>query len=214
MQIDHIFVFSKNKGIEADELVKFGFQEGSSRIHQGQGTTNRKFYFENFFLEILWVCNEKEIKSEPLAKTELWERSKFETSGYSPFGLCLKNTEDTDKIFRRSQVYQPAYFLKGFSIDFISSDKKKELPWLFRLPFRDKQNQSDEPIDHKNQIKKLTKAIFGLTNPKISEELVSVFQSADIDFQMSDELFLTLEFDNCKLGSEHLFKDFPLLIKY
>jgi len=72
MEIDHIFIFSKNDGKEADKLVEFGLTEGSNRIHPGQGTTNRKFYFENFFLEVLWVIDETEIRSDLTSKTKLW----------------------------------------------------------------------------------------------------------------------------------------------
>ena len=112
MHIDHIFIFSQNQGQEADELVNFGLTEGSSRVHTGQGTTNRKFYFENFFLEILWVHKEKEIRSEPVATTRLWERSNFESNSLLPFGLCLANTDDTDTIFQGSNRYQPEYSRK------------------------------------------------------------------------------------------------------
>lgn len=50
MEVDHLFVFSNRQGREADELVAFGLAEGSNRIHLGQGTCNRKLYFENRFL--------------------------------------------------------------------------------------------------------------------------------------------------------------------
>lgn len=92
MKIDHIFIFSDKRGKEADDLVNFGLTEGGSRLHPGQGTTNRKFHFENFFLEILWVVNEEDINNETTAKTKLSERSKFNENGQSPFGLCLVNT--------------------------------------------------------------------------------------------------------------------------
>ncbi len=49
MNIDHIFIFTDDDGKDADELVDFGLTEGSNRVHVGQGTTNRKFYFDNFF---------------------------------------------------------------------------------------------------------------------------------------------------------------------
>jgi hypothetical protein len=75
MQVDHIFIFSNNQGREADQLVEFGLMEGSNRIHKGQGTTNCKFYFENFFLEILWVINEEEINQSPALETHLAYRS-------------------------------------------------------------------------------------------------------------------------------------------
>lgn len=33
MDIDHIFIFTNDKGKVADELVAFGLTEGGSRIH-------------------------------------------------------------------------------------------------------------------------------------------------------------------------------------
>ncbi len=87
METDHLFIFSNDEGTEADELVSFGLIEGSSREHPGQGTVNRKFYFENCFLEILWVKNEEEISSDLTRKVGLWDRSHHKNNGASPFGL-------------------------------------------------------------------------------------------------------------------------------
>lgn len=64
MMIDHIFIASQQQGKDAEQLVNLGFIEGSSRVHKGQGTTNRKFYFNNFFLEIIWVHDEQELCHE------------------------------------------------------------------------------------------------------------------------------------------------------
>ncbi|MEL7250946.1 MAG: hypothetical protein AAFO03_21130 [Bacteroidota bacterium] len=72
MNIDHIFIFTNDKGKIADEMVTFGLTEGSSRVHLGQGTTNRKFYFDHFFLEVLWVHDEVELHSEQTKPTGLW----------------------------------------------------------------------------------------------------------------------------------------------
>ena len=63
MDIDHIFIFTDDNGKVADQLIEFGMTEGSNRIHAGQGTTNRKFYFDNFFLELLWVYDTNQIKN-------------------------------------------------------------------------------------------------------------------------------------------------------
>jgi len=128
MEIDHIFIFSKNGGKEADNLVNYGFTEGSSCVHVGQGTTNRKFYFDNFFLEVLWVINEEEIQSEITSGTKLWERSLFQKNKYSPYGLCLVNSISTDSLFEVSDTYQPNYFPKGMSIDIITNEQKSKLP--------------------------------------------------------------------------------------
>jgi hypothetical protein len=147
MEIDHIFVFSNNNGKEADDLIQFGLTEGSNRIHPGQGTVNRKFYFENIYLELLWVINEEEILNERTAKTKLWERSQFQQNGNSPFGLCLVNLDDTDTFFLESDIYQPTYLPKGKYIDIITNDQNPKSPWTFRLPQRiGKRKQKNQPI--------------------------------------------------------------------
>ncbi len=146
MQIDHIFIFSNSSGSEADELVNFGLTEGSSRVHPGQGTTNRKFYFENFFLEILWVHRPPEIQNNRTKPTKLWERSNFEHNEYSPFGLCLVNDAHSEQIFTNPSTYQPEYFPEakqltlshsrnylGFS-DYHSRGRRKQLMNLWITP--------------------------------------------------------------------------------
>lgn len=213
MEIDHIFIFSKNKGKEADEFLEFGFIEGSSRVHTGQGTVNRKFYLENFFIEILWVENESEIKSEPLLPTKLWERSNFENNGHSPFGLCLVNTSDTDNLFEKCNKYQPKYFPLGFEIEIINNDKNPKLPWTFRLPFKDVKKKSGEPVLHKNGVQLLTKAEFKL--PLIESDFILFFKNENqIKFENSNEINLTLTFDENRKRGKMKFKSLPLIIKF
>jgi hypothetical protein len=113
MNIDHIFIFTDDNGKVADELLDFGLTEGSNRVHVGQGTTNRKFYFKNFFLEILWVHNETEIKSKQTKPTGLWQRADFKSNSFSPFGLCIVNNDKTEQLFENAFKYQPEYFPQG-----------------------------------------------------------------------------------------------------
>ncbi len=133
MEIDHIFIFSTAAGHEADELAALGFVEGSSRRHPGQGTTNRKFYCENFFLEILWVVDYAELTSERLRTTQLRQRASFHQTGTSPFGLCLVNTPDTDALFAEAVTYQPAYFPPGKTIEVLPNQHR---PGLSDCPLR------------------------------------------------------------------------------
>ena len=113
MLIDHIFICSKIQGNEANRLLECGFLEGSSRVYPGQGTRNRKFYFENFYLEILWEADSLELASELIQKTGLRDRVRFEESGFSRFGLGLQNTKESDSIFIGCENYQPLYFPEG-----------------------------------------------------------------------------------------------------
>lgn len=215
MEIDHIFIFSKNFGKEADELVECGFTEGSSRTHPGQGTTNRKFYFENFFLEVLWVIDETDIRSELTSKTKLWERSQFDKNDFSPFGLCLVNSKLTNKLFERSEIYQPNYFPEGMSIDLITNEKNPNLPWTFRLPYRNEKKAHNEPTNHKNGIRKLTQSEFEIPLNKEEIEFNTFFKTSEnIDFKDGRRNHLTLEFDNFIQKKVMTFEGLNLSIKY
>ncbi|MEM8892607.1 MAG: VOC family protein [Bacteroidota bacterium] len=215
MEIDHIFIFSKNKGEEADELVEKGFTEGSSRIHPGQGTRNRKFYFENFFLEILWVVNKWEIQDERTRATQLWERSQFEKNGHSPIGVCLLNTPESDAIFSLAQNYQPIYFPGGMPIEFLPHPGQEFLPWTFRLPFKGKLKKADKPRIHPQGTEMLTEARFGIPDQGMDSSFVSAFQYEEqISFYSSDRIHLSLIFDQHRQKESITFESLPLEIHF
>ncbi|MEL7530882.1 MAG: VOC family protein [Bacteroidota bacterium] len=202
MEIDHIFVFSDQEGREADQLVAAGFVEGSSRVHPAQGTRNRKFYFDNFFLELLWVYNEAEIKrSAAAAVQQLWQRSQHQSNGQSPYGLCLQNAKETDDLFKNSDSYQADYFPAGMQIDTLPHLGSPQLPWTFRLPFRDAAPKSDEARAHPNGVRRLSKATFVLPSENAQHAFLQQFEEAsNIDFQLSDNVGLLLEFDEQRQG--------------
>ena len=214
MKIDHIFIFSDCQGKEADELVKFGLTEGSNRIHPGQGTRNRKFYFDNFFLEIVWVNSESEIKSELTAPTKLWERANYTLNGASPFGLCLASSDDIDDLFSQSLKYRPSYIPEDLSFEIITNEKKPYLPWTCRLPAT-AVDLTAEPRQHQTGIEKLTKVKFGIQNKNFQNRFTDLLErDSKILFHYSDRHRLTLEFDNHKRNLTKNLKDIPLVIEY
>lgn len=214
MNIDHIFVFTDDNGKVADELVNFGLTEGSSRVHVGQGTTNRKFYFKNFFFEILWVHNEAEIKSEQTRLTGLWQRADYKANNFSPFGLCIVNSDDTEALFEKALKYQPDYFPKGMAIDIIKNDNQPDLPWTFRLPFKGQKKHENEPTKHKNGVFALTKAIFECQSSTESDFVDNFKNDENIQIIQSSRNWLNLIFDNGKQGKKRDFEKLKLTIKY
>lgn len=209
MLIDHIFIFSDTEGSEADLLVAAGFAEGSSRIHPGQGTRNRKFYFYNFFLEFLWVHDEDEIKrSAKRALQQLWQRSQHKQNGMSPLGLCLRNTKGTDALFQNADSYQPDYFPDGMTIATLANEAQPMLPWTFRLPFRNALPRPDEPREHPNGVRRLDQAILGIPSENAKCEFVSqvgkmpgmAFCDPDGDGEAAP--ILILDFDERKQNQE------------
>ncbi len=77
---------------EADALLRLGFVEGSPNTHPGQGTANRRFFFENFMLELVWVADPGEAQNERTRRTRLWERCQGRDSQVSPFGIIFRST--------------------------------------------------------------------------------------------------------------------------
>jgi len=214
MDIDHIFIFADRKGKVADELVSFGLTENGSRVHDGQGTKNRTFVFENFFFEILWVHNEQEIKSNNVLPTGLWTRANFKSNRISPFGLCIANTDQTNELFKDAFHYQPAYFPAGMMIDVLNNDQNLFLPWTFRLPFKRDRERQLKPIRHKNGIKSLTKAEFQFTGIN-DEHFLTCFKDQDgIRFLQTEKIWLTLVFDNRSQGLTKTFNELKLTIAY
>lgn len=217
MNIHHIFIFANPKGKIADELVEFGLTEGSGRVHPGQGTANRKFYFDNFFLEILWVENQQEFNRELIVSTGLGQRAEYSLNSASPFGLCLANEPATDSFFTAAYQYQPDYFPAGMTIDVLANNFCPQLPWTFRLPFKGQQKQDAEPRNHLNGLSVLTKAIFEYQtiNSESEKTYLDCFAGeSTIQFIESDRFWLTLEFDNCNQVKMRDFENLFLTIKF
>jgi hypothetical protein len=114
--IDHIFIFSDEPDEAADEFLAHGFSEGPARKHPGQVTANRKFYFENFFFEILYVTAPSELQNEVVVAAGLADRANFQQNGKSPFGLCFLDSWKSDSLFRGCKAYQPYYLPEGLTI--------------------------------------------------------------------------------------------------
>jgi hypothetical protein len=215
MQIDHIFIFTDTPQATAEALLAFGLTEGSSRAHPGQGTANRKFYFENFFLEILWVQHEAEITSPALLPTRLWQRAKHAENQASPYGLCLVNTPDTDAVFTAALPCQPAYFPAGLAIDVLAHEQNPSLPWTFRLPFKGPKAATTEPTRHRAGLHQLTNATFGLAHYSAAEPLVQQLDGQpQLQFLAAPTNTLRLTFDDNRQGKTRLFEPLNLTICY
>jgi hypothetical protein len=214
MRIDHLFIFTDDGGAVADQLVAFGLTEGSSRIHPGQGTTNRKLYFENFFLEILWVHDEAEINSESVAPTGLRQRANFRETRASRFGLCLVNDDTTDALFAHAFRYQPAYFPSGLVIDVVANSHQPDFPWTFRLPFKETPQNQAEPTTHKNGLGALTEAHFFYSTAAPNHYVDAFCAETQIRFSKASKPLLVLTFDNQRQGQQVAFDALQLVIKY
>ena len=214
MDIDHIFIFTDTHGKIAEELISFGLTANESRVHKGQGTMNRTFSFENFYLEIAWIHSEQEIKSDLVKPTGLWQRAEYFKNNCSPFGLIIINNEESDHLFENADTYQPQYFPTGMHFDILQNYIQPDLPWTCRMPFRREKKMEPVKVNHKNKIRSLTEATFHYCSSG-GENFIDHFKKENtIRFIKSDKSWLTLSFDNGKQGSKKIFEPLRLTFEY
>src|SRR5579871_4396479 len=134
LYLDHAFVLCDVGAPEADVLTTRGFVEGSANVHPGQGTANRRFFFTNFMLELLWVAHPIEAASDAVRNTGLWERWSRRATGTSPFGLIYGGVpaEGAQPLFLTESFY-PRYLLPETSIEIVQGLPLDE-PAMFWIP--------------------------------------------------------------------------------
>jgi hypothetical protein len=95
LYLDHAYITCSVGAPEAEVLLEHGFAEGSPNVHPGQGTANRRFFFANFMLELLWVADPLEAAADAVRHTGRWERGRVRKphmQGETPFifpGGCV-----------------------------------------------------------------------------------------------------------------------------
>lgn len=114
MELDHVFVCTEAGAPEAERLVAFGLREGLASRHAGQGTANRRFPFANAMFELLWISDAEQAHNKNTRRTLLWERWCGRNGNASPFGICLRPTDDhEEKCPFPSWDYWPIYAPDG-----------------------------------------------------------------------------------------------------
>ena len=226
MELDHVFIITASPDQAADFLQEFGLTEGTPNTHPGQGTACKRFFFENAYLELVYVTSEEELKSPVVADTKLWFRSRYQKTHYCPFGICFRNatpeiTGDT-LIFEDGWKYKPPYIPEDMFINIASNTNYPAEPMLFEMPFfrrtpKDYSPERIQPLNHKMGFKEITKVTLTLptTVEDLSPAMQKVVNNSIVVVVPGDDFNVTLEFDNCLKGEIQDFNPLiPLFIKW
>ena len=130
MELDHLFIRALPGAPAAQLLLAAGLVEGSGNRHPGQGTANRRFFFENAFLELLWIDDDAEVRSEATARTQLAQRLGAE-GGASPFGVCLRPSLTGNSAPFSTWAYRPGYLPPGMQVDIADNTALHEPMWFY-----------------------------------------------------------------------------------
>jgi hypothetical protein len=111
LKLDHFFILTGPGAPAADLLVDLGMVEGTPNTHPGQGTANRRFFFKDAALELIFLANEEEARSGAGRGMRIIDR--FGMPGTSPFGIILRATDEAATGTFPGWPYQPDYFEQG-----------------------------------------------------------------------------------------------------
>src|SRR5262249_6461085 len=140
---------------EAEHLVRSGLCEGPPNVHPGQGTANRRFFFANSMLELLWVENSAEAQNEVTAPTQLWERWTNRGAGACPFrGSTPPVRSDSIALPFPAQKYQPIWLPPELRI-YVSPASVTEPMWLY-MPFLRRTDHERRFMGHPSGVRKIT----------------------------------------------------------
>ncbi len=217
VEFDHLFICSEVGAPEAEQLVAFGLVEGAPNVHPGQGTANRRFFFHNAMLELVWVHDEREARSPPIAPMRLWERWRYRFTGYSPFGICLRPKDARRALSGRPAAlpfatweYSPPYLPPGTRIDVAAGTAPSE-PLVFATPFGGRPDALPEerrqPIVHPKGLVEVTG--LRITLPKAgptSGAVRALHRAGVVSFDAGEEHLAQIEFDRGTRGQSADFR--------
>ena len=201
-------------------LKAFGLVEGTSNIHEGQGIANRRFYFHNFMLELLWVENLEEVQNERTKPMRLYERCLSSKNAISPFGIAFRPTMGINEIVPFPVWdYHPIYLPDFLKIQVAKNTPLSE-PMYFYLNFATRQAETSirktEPMEHKVPLNEVTSVKIHVNqDDELSESACTLNRLNLLSINQDREHFVELEFDYGVLNQSMDFRpDLPLVFKW
>jgi hypothetical protein len=196
LHLHHVFVCTSVGAPEAKALLDAGLVEGSPNRHHGQGTANRRFFFESGFLELFWVHDEREAQLPLSAATKLWDRWAGRGNSASPFGLCFSSADGAGaNLPFATWAYRPGYLPDDRCILFADNLPLSE-PEVFVLSWPQPQSSpGTEPTTHPLGLREMRSVSVGLPDPpSISDALREVRDAGLVKIHRSTTPELVIEF--------------------
>ncbi len=211
-ELDHLFVCTDVGAPRAEMLIQYGFTEGPSNQHPGQGTANRRFFFSNAMVELIWVNDAAEAQSPNSRRTLLWERWR-DREKVSPFGICMRPTGDQEAPSPfPGWEYRPAYLPDPMSMR-IGEAGVLEPMWVY-LGFMRRSHHEQHQVEHRNGAHEIT--ALTLTTPFALRSPASriVIESGVLTARYGAESLLEIEFDHGhQKSSMDLRPHLPLILR-
>lgn len=199
-QVDHVFLATSRGGPEVEQLVAAGFAEGPPNTHAGQGTACRRVFFENGYLELIWLVDREEASSPLVDRTGLASRAGGQ-EGASRIGICLRPPEGgAETLPVKTWPYRPPYLPPGMAIPMATSSSVHHEPLLFFVPTGAEGRRAHQ-AGHPNGARAMTRIGIRLPGaPSPSVELAWLTGSGCVSVEGGGAEAMSIELDHGAQG--------------
>ena len=235
LELDHFFILVEPHAKAAEVLIELGLKESYSRVHLGQGTTNRCFKFSNSMLELLWLSDESEANNGPAANMQFPKRVYVPTNvaSTSPFGLVFNQNHsgNADQIEGEQEslkgkyessmpfkgwTYQPDYFPapKNFHVGCNSVNLAE--PLCIYMPFVEPMAREIEVGKFKSVSDVRVQMAAGASkSEELSDVLVAINKTQGLTIELGDGHLMEVTFDEGACGlTKDLRPALPLIVHW
>lgn len=212
-ELDHVFVAASRDAPEMGSVRDAGFIEGPAHDHPGQGTASRGVFFENAYLELIWLTDPIVAAAPPVNRTGLANRT---DPGHpsSPFGFGLRSSRDpvpTPPF--DAWEYAPPYLPQGAAFRMAANSDVLREPLIFVLPWS--RTPSWDVPDHPNGARRMTRVLFGPCPEGHSAALSTFLGLGLVSCTDTADPLLRIELDLGRQGVEcDLRPDLPLILRW
>lgn len=224
LEVDHIFVHIKGAA-SASILQELGLNCSNHLVRRvEQGTASKIIFFENAYLELIWIEDERAAKKQAVRTgINTLARVHWQHTGASPFGIGLRGKADTVELI--PQPYWAEWMRSDMFISFAADNLASvEEPICFVIPdfialttWLDRCCEAHQQlISHPLGVRKLTgvKVIIS-TNKQLTNAVSLLCLHGVVAIERGTPLLLELTFDG---GTRGKILDaqpvLPIVLKY
>lgn len=216
--LDHFVLICDPGAPQAGLLIDLGLVEGSANIHHGQGTANRRFFFDNAYIELLWVDDLNASREEPAFRTRLWERWMRRHYGACPFGVALRPDDPKDAEEPPpfpTWAYHAPYLPAQVSIGIALATPLTEPEFLYMNFATPPRVKNREPLAHPLGVREITHVRIGLPGGAQSAAAKSSAAYGIASYADTSDYVAELFFDGAVKGqSADLRPELPLVLRW
>ncbi|MFN6571997.1 VOC family protein [Dendronalium sp. ChiSLP03b] len=227
LEVDRIFICTAKGAESVSVLEELGFYCSNQLVqHVEQGTASRIIFFENTYLELIWVENRHLVKQQSVhVGVHILNRFHGQHIGVSPFGIGLRKKSDDSSLVFRSTSNWTELIPEQMSISFATENlENQKEPFCFVIPdcialttwLDPSLTAHQQLISHPLGVKKLTNVKITVNSDKDLTDAMSVLCThSAVTIERGKSPLLELTFDegirDKNLDARPIL---PILLKY